>query len=354
MPRIDDVWEGGYIRVDSRGKKTFIIRRSIGGERYEVSTRVGTWRGAMEQLKRFEANPAQYTPGGDAPRDALLMTQDLVQKFLDWSRDEKKNSHTWRWTQAWALKWWGEKLAGLNLRGGVSLAEHITPALAAEPKNKHHRIAVLKAFFAWLRKVRHEIEPKDDPTLQALAVPQSRPEQWKKDKVIPKRDYSAVVKALDPKKQKHWRAALTVQLATGWHVTEVIRFAQGGSIEAHPRKKSSVLLCPQTKGGNMLRTEVSAVAIEAGKVLLAYGSFTWQAYNKAINEAIVTANEDLPEGEKIEAFTPGRFRHTVATAAINAGEDPATVAAFLNHRDSRTTRRFYATHSVPKKVSTLA
>ena len=56
---------------------------------------------------------------------------------------------------------------------------------------------------------------------------------------------------------------------------------------------------------------------------------------------------------KIPPFTPGRFRHSVATWAINEGADPATVAAFLNHKSPRTTMRFYATHAVPKKVPTL-
>jgi len=349
MPKIDDTWDGGYIRLDAKGRKTFIIRRSVNGTRYEVSTRAGTWRGALEQLKRFEADPENYKPEGEAAPDALLMTEELVQQFLDWSRDEKKNSEQWRWTQAWALKWWATKLENLNLRGGVSLVEHIVPALDAEPKNRHHRIAVLKAFYGWLRKVRHEVEPKDDPTLSTLAVPQARPEQWTKTKVIPKKHYQAVLGALDAKSQAHWRAAMLVQAGTGWHVTETIRFARGGSIETPPKKRKGVggvLVCPQTKGGNQLKTAVSEAVVEAAKELLAYGSFTYGAYTKALTEAAKTAG--------VPPFKPGRFRHTVATAAINAGDDPAKVSAFLNHKDPRTTRRFYAVHSVAAKVSTLA
>lgn len=355
-------WDGGFISISAKtGRKIFIIRRRVNGHQYEVSTRASTWKAAMEQLKRFEADPEGYKPEGEQRPDALYLSEGLVQEFMDWSRDVKKNSDTWRWTQAWALKWWGEKLKGLDLRGEVTLADHITPALRAEPKNEHHRIAVLKTFYSWLRKVRHDLRvlPKHDPTLAQLAVPQTRPEQWKKEKVIAKRDYSGVLKWLDAEKEAHWRAALTVQLATGWHVTETIRFAKGGSVEAHPQKKASkklggVLLCPQTKGGNMLRTAVSQAAVDAAKVLLSYGSFTWQAYSKAIKRAVEAANAELPEGEKLEAFTPGRFRHTVSTGAINAGEDPAKVAAFLNHKDARTTRRFYATHAVPAQIKALA
>ena len=33
--------------------------------------------------------------------------------------------------------------------------------------------------------------------------------------------------------------------------------------------------------------------------------------------------------------------------AINAGADPAAIAAFLGHKSPATTRKFYATHAVP-------
>jgi integrase len=44
----------------------------------------------------------------------------------------------------------------------------------------------------------------------------------------------------------------------------------------------------------------------------------------------------------------------VASWAIEAGADPALVAAFLGHRSPRTTRKFYATNVSPAKVPTLA
>ncbi|WNG41678.1 site-specific integrase [Archangium violaceum] len=50
---------------------------------------------------------------------------------------------------------------------------------------------------------------------------------------------------------------------------------------------------------------------------------------------------------------PGRFRHSVATWAIEKGATPASVAAFLNHKSLAITRRFYATHAVPTKVPAL-
>ena len=108
---------------------------------------------------------------------------------------------------------------------------------------------------------------------------------------------------------------------------------------------AGVLVGPQTKSGEPLRTAVSAEVLEAGKRLLARGSLSFEKYGLAIKGACNAAG--------IPPFTPGRFRHSVATWAIEKGADPATVAAFLNHKSPATTRRFYATHAVPTKVPTL-
>jgi hypothetical protein len=44
---------------------------------------------------------------------------------------------------------------------------------------------------------------------------------------------------------------------------------------------------------------------------------------------------------------------SVATASINAGDDPKLVATFLNHKSFATTKKFYATFAVPAKATTL-
>ena len=109
---------------------------------------------------------------------------------------------------------------------------------------------------------------------------------------------------------------------------------------------AGVLVCPQIKSGEPLRTAVSAEVLEAGKRLLERGSFSFEKYTLAIKAAGTAAG--------ISPFTPGWFRHSVATWAIERGADPASVAAFLNHKSPSTTRRFYATHAVPAKLPTLA
>ncbi|QRK08633.1 tyrosine-type recombinase/integrase [Archangium violaceum] len=142
---------------------------------------------------------------------------------------------------------------------------------------------------------------------------------------------------------------MDVQAGTGWHVSELVRFARMGNVEPYrgvAQGIAGVLVCPQTKSGEPLRTAVSAEVLEAGKRLLERGSFSFEKYTLAIKGACTAAG--------IPPFTPGRFRHSVATWAIEKGADPASVAAFLNHKSPTTTRRFYATHAVPAKIPTLA
>src|SRR6218665_331293 len=62
------------------------------------------------------------------------------------------------------------------------------------------------------RKVKH-VPVAEDPTFGRLRVPQARPEQWKRDKVILREHYLLAREHLAP----HWRDGMDVQAGTGWH-----------------------------------------------------------------------------------------------------------------------------------------
>lgn len=298
----------------------------------------------MKHLERFEADPINYTPGGPEKKAPLKLDDSLGVDFLTYCRDVKKNSVLWLSKQKRYVEWWRQKLHGVDLRR-VSLTDHIMPALKGT-KAEAHRIATIKAIYAWLRKEQHIISPAEDPTFGTLAVPQSDPNaRIIKDKAITREHYRAARQELEG----HWRAAVDLQAGTGWHITEVQRFAADGSVEPYPGKKmkgvAGVLVCPETKAGGSLRTAVGPETLAAGKSLLERGSLDPTKYRLAVKVACKAAG--------IPVFTPGRLRHSVATWAINNGADPATVSAFLNHKNPRTTRKFYATHAVPTKVPTL-
>lgn len=337
-------WPGGRIWEGADGTRTYVIRRKVQGRAYEVSTRCTQLRSAMSQLERFEKDPAGYEPGG--PADHVVLDVEMVKAFLRWSRDDKGNSIQWVAQQKRYLAWWAGKLRGRDLRR-VSLRDHIRPALDSTP-NERQRIEVIKALYGWLRKARHVITAAEDPTYGSLSVPQGRPEQWVTPKVIPREHHEKALAHMGPV----WRDRLTVLAGTGWHVTELQRFARSGivaplpSTASHEHGAHAVLVCPRRKSGEMQRTPVSSDVAEAGRRVIAAGGFSVVWFHKVITAACRAG--DVP------VFSPGRYRHSVATWAVEAGADPAAVAAFLGHKSVSTTRRFYATLAVVPKVPTLA
>jgi len=277
-----ETWEGGFIRHDSRGRKVYVIRRMINGRSYKVSTRATTLRAAMEQLKRFETDPEHYNPAGSIHEQPIYLDVPLAAEFLACSRDVDKNSPTWGEKQQGYLAWWADQLKGRDLRK-LTLLDDILPAREGV-KARGHRIAVLKRVYSWLRKVKHVLSVAEDPTFGRLTVPQARPEQWKRDKVIPREHYLLAHEHLAP----HWRDGMDVQASTGWHVSELVRFAKMGSVEPYRGEAegiAGVLVCPQTKSGEPLRTAVSVEVLEAGKRLLERGSFSFEKYTLAIKGA---------------------------------------------------------------------
>jgi DNA-directed RNA polymerase specialized sigma24 family protein len=334
-------WDGGRIWRGKDRKRHFMIRRKVDGVRYELATGATTLPGAMDALRRFELDPARFGVE-EARRGPLYLDDALTKEFLAWSLREKRNTTAWVARQRAALAFWADHLRGVDLKR-MDLRSHVLPAI--EGPGRARKVRVLKAFLSWLRKVRHSITAAEDVTFGTLSAPQSRPEQWKREKAVPKEHVDLALEHLGPP----WRDALTLQVHTGWHVSEVSRFVAGGSVEPLPRNakvdgSSAMVVCPQTKGGGQLRTRVTAEAEDAARRLLQLGRFKERTYYSAIASACAAA--------KVPAFAPGTMRHSVATWAVNAGADPAAVSAFLGHKSEATTKRFYATLAVPARVPT--
>jgi integrase len=322
-------WEGGRYWQDEDGRKTYHIRRRVNGRRWEVTTHATTERGAMEQLKRFEAEPSAYNPAG-AHAEKMALTPALIEAFIWYSDEMKLNSKPWVARQRRIMLWWAGKLKGLDLRQ-VKLGDHIVPALDSV-RGRKPRIATIKAFYSWLQKTRYLIEADENPTL-SLPVPQPRPEQWKRNKAIPDADHAAVLLAID----QHWGDLLVILNETGWHTTELLRFAREGRIERHV-DGSPILVCSQRKSGEVQRTLVPESVVDVARRVRERGGFSESHFFKAVRKACKKAG--------IPRFGPGQYRHTVATRMLNAGADPAAVEAFLGHKSPQTTRRFYATLAV--------
>lgn len=340
-------WEsrGGRIRFDARGRAVYVIRRQVNGRRYEVSTRCHSLGAALRQMERFEAEPEAYNPRGAERGPPVYLDEALAADFLAWSK-AKGNTARWIGQQRLYLAWWADKLRGVDLRD-ADLAGAILPALRGAPA-RPQRIAVLKVLYSWLRKERRAITAAEDPTLDTLTVPQSKPEQLRRVKAVPREHVALAIEHLA---SDRWRDLLRVLAGTGMHVSELERFAAFGSIEPLPRDgraegSEGVVVIPSTKAGEPLRVAVSREVLTAAEAVLDAGPFDRQKFAKSLRAACLAA--------QIKPFTAGQMRHAIATWAVNAGADPAAVASFLGHKSPRTTRRFYATFATPAKVPTLA
>jgi len=336
-------WEGGRIRTDSDGRDVYVIRRQVNGKRYEVSTRCHTRRAALEQLGRFEADPEGYDPRGGLQPDPIYLDKPLVEAYLRYSRDEKENSPKWVREQRKLLAWWAKKLHAVNLRG-ASLRDAILPPLS-RTSQRHHKVSVLKGLYSWLRTVKHDLELAEDPTaagglkVPPAAVKVGRP----RNKAVPREDVDKVLSHL----AGGWRDALQLQVETGWHVTEVQRFANAGEIdEPTPEQRErgvAGVLTVVHKSGDRHRTGVSAKTLEAARRLRERDGFSVEWYHRAMKSACKAAGL-----KKAERFGPGQLRHSVATWAVDSGVDIASVSTFLGHRSPLTTKRFYAAFAVPR------
>ncbi len=355
----DGTWEGGrkWLAVD--GTTTFYIRRQVNGRRYVVSTGATTRRSALAQLERFEKDPEAYQPGGEVVREPVYLTNKNVEAFLAWSKKDRQNSPAWVEKQRRILAWWQKKLGATNLRR-ATLQDHIIPPLKGST-SRAQRTEVIKTFYGWLRKVQHTITAHEDPTYGALPVDQGAPAQRTKSKVIPKEHYLLAREHLIGA----YRDGLDVLAGTGWHVTELVRFANTGEIEPLPKSMQvlngavGVLVCPRHKSGDTHRTAVSQEVLDAAARLRAAG---WPAdsvfpFYDALAGACRAVKLPVPRPDGtdgIDVFSPGQFRHSVATWAFEQGADPAAVSAFLGHKSPATTKKFYATLATVPKIPTLA
>lgn len=343
-------WAGGLVRGGR-----YVIREQAKGRRYIVTLRRGcTEDEALDELRAFRKDPAAYVKEARTPVAEPVHLDDVrLLGFLTWSRDEIRNTPKHVHDQKTYLEWWQDRIGGVDLRGDLSLSK-LHDALSGATC-RQQRIAAVKRFLSWLRKT-GAIEASHDPTLfGALPVPASKPAQHRKSKVVPQEHVALVLERLGG---RVWRDILVIQAGSGWHTSEVQRFAEAGTIEPLPRGVeqdgvAAVLVCPQRKSGEVQRTRVSASVLEAAKRIRAHGTFSRDVYDQALERACRAVKR--PDGEiGIPPFTGAMMRHSVATWAIERGSDPASVAAFLGHKSPATTRKFYAVHASPTKVPTIA
>jgi integrase len=345
-------WEGGYIRYDRAGTPTFYVYKKIGGRVFERSTRRHRESLALRELNRFWDDPAAYDPRGANPRDPLVLTKELVDEYLAFSARPPNqggagNTPEWVRKQTHLLADWMEALGAVDLRRLelATIKKHLQGVTSL-----HHRISVIKGLYTWLRK-EARLKAAEDPVFGSLGVPQARAEQIDRSKLVELEDVKATVDAC----VGTYRDALVLQVATGWHTTEIVRFSKTGSVEEFdpPRGEvAGIVNLPLHKSGEPHRTRVSAVVLACAKRLLAHGAISREWYDRAVRAACRVAKR--PDEKPVKQWSPGRLRHSVASWAIGTDEAAIQrVAEFLGHKSPRTTKKFYATWAAPKKIDTV-
>jgi hypothetical protein len=349
-------WRAGRVWSSEDGRLSFYIRR----DGRDVATGASTLLGALAALERFEKTGDARTPVDAGP---VLLDLTLAKQFLDASK-AKGNSRSWRVNQKQHLDWWQAQLGTKDLRagrrGGVTIAD-LRAALADAPSARQ-REAVLRSLYTHLR-ASDLIATEEDPLYgKPHIAPAGRPAQETIDKTIDAADLTTVLGYLDAvwmergeneeereKRGRRWADILRMLDGTGMHVTEARRFAEGGTIEDLPggrkptRREAAVLVVPLHKNGAPFKVAVSRATLETAKRVRAAGPFSIAVFYAELRKAAEEC------GAKV---LPGRFRHTTARHAVEAGATIEAVGNYLGHKSPATTKKFYATLGVPVKVPT--
>lgn len=347
-------WLGGYVR---EGKKapTFIIERHVDGVRYHVSTKCRTERAALEALALFEADPANYRPmrktAALKPRGVVTITASLITEYTDWmvkrpyspASPEHADKHFTR------LRDWLVFYRGRDIRQ-VPLSE--VAAHLEGKKDLQMRIQALRSFAGWLRTTKYLITRAEDVTLDLKAPPRRATKDWKQVAVEPER-----IRAILPHLPVESRDVMVLRLGTGWHGSEVERFAKSGRIYETPGKSIllmteagaervpllAVLRVRHKTGGDTNTPIIYEEHLAAAKRIQARGRIPNQlTLNRHTTKACELAG--------VDRFLNWHLRHSVVSNAIEEGADLEHASVFVGHLNVDTTRRHYAQVALPKKA----
>lgn len=341
-------WLGGFVRDTKRGKPIYVIEKRIHGALFKVSTRRHTEDGAMRELRRFEADPGNYDATGAV--DVLKMTPELVLEFVDWSMAPKPagrgNSRDWAMSCGRILRDWLRALGGVDLRR-VKATEHIKPALRTWTTSIPARVVVLKAFYSWLRKEKGVVKHFEDPTPD-VRIPERNAA---KETATGARDVPfARVQAVYAHLRADVRDILLLLTGTGWHVSEVRRFAESGEIRKDPTGRHlATLVTFHKRKEKAVAGLVHQEHVDAATRLREKGAMlspnTLAGLMRQANRAA-----GIKDDERRVFF--GDMRHSVGTWAIEAGDDIRDVARAYNHESEKMLRRHYVRHAVPRGTVT--
>ena len=371
-------WTGGEIRYGADGSPTFyLMKRSKGARPHNAVGHDETT--ALAALNEYMKDPLGWLAGhhveADAASEPVYLSKELVTAY-ETARSQPTdnripNSPKWLASKLANLRWWSDALKDSRGRARdlrqVGLKAHVLPALEGDPKKgvppakgARHKREAIKDFYAWLRQ-RGLVTAGQDP-VATLAVGQGGVALAKGTKRVPLSSEVALVANHLLAQGSRYGHALVVSAATGWHDTEIDRFARGGHVIDGPKHQrepgvAAILHNPMHKRRKKGRfyQRVSATTAASARVLIEPNgegervgvSIKWY------KDAVVQACAEV----KVDKFHPAWMRHTRATKALEAKYDPEEVAkmrANLGHAEgSQMLEDVYAHGMVPPYIPSI-
>lgn len=328
----------GYIRDG-----VWIIEKRVGGKKFHVSTRATTSKAAHKQLERFEADPNGFSAAGTKRVEALVLDDALIDEFHAWHRREVTSSQ-WADDVYRTLQRWANHLKGADLRN-LSLIDDLKTFLVGAT-SKPLRVASIKVLFRWLRTERGLVTRAQDVTLDFITPPFKPRQDTGASKAVEFERLSKVVPLL----AAHVRDVLELLAATGWHISEVRRFANpeiGRFRFRDAADKPEVLATIGTRhkvGGRWHFTALLAQAHVDAAVRI-------RERGKVVDRTILRRHlKRACEEAGVKAFNMGDMRASVLTWLRLAGVPPETAMAYVGHTSVETQNRFYVNAEVAKAV----
>lgn len=344
-------WEGGRIRVTDKGKRVWMIERSIDGRRYAISLRVTNISGALAELALFNRDPRSYAGQLDekaSVHQPLVLNDVLVDRFMAWARDPAQQlSHDYveHILDAY-LRQWVRKLAALGCSDLLRVSTvQLRQALSTWPTAKKHRVIALKALASWLRD-NGFLSSQTDPTLDLKSIKGKRKRTEEEAKAYDLRDVQTVYRAV---LHQGIRDRITLCFGHGVHLSELERYARG---EGRLRSVGPWEACPIVgtlrlahKSGEWHTISLNAQGFAAAQRIGAEGprSRSWCYQHLA----------DVARQNNLPHLLLGSGRHSFTTWCRTPGmgvvkvepPQPAVsledVAAVTGHRSVSTTRFHY-------------
>lgn len=339
----------GYIRDG-----VWIIEKRVDGKKFHVSTRATSSTAAHKQLERFQADPNTFSAQGTRTAEALVLDDALIDEFHAWHKPHV-TSGEWADDVYRTLQRWANHLSGSDLRT-LSLIDDLKTFLVGAT-SKPLKVASLKVLFKWLRTEKGLITRAQDVTLDFITPPFKPRQDTGESKAV---EFDRLAKVVSGTRLKngvevpllapHVRDVLELLAVTGWHISEVRRFAKSeiGRVRHRDAADTSEVLATigtrHKVGGKWHFTALLFQAhVDAAERIRERGKVVDRTIlRRHLKRACLQAG--------VKAFNMGDMRASVLTWLRLAGVPPETAMAYVGHTSIETQNRFYVNAEVARAV----